>query len=937
MVDSIHKGAYGLFILLFLFLISVSPGVAQQDVTHSISSISNTDAPEGSIPDISYEKFVLDNGLTLIVHQDNKAPIAAVNVWYHVGSKNEPNGRSGFAHLFEHLMFNGTENYDDEYFKPFEKVGATDMNGTTNFDRTNYFQNVPKNALDLALWMESDRMGHLVGAITQEKLDEQRGVVQNEKRQGENQPYGQVYNRIIDSAFPKGHPYDHTVIGSMEDLNAATLDDVKDWFKRYYGPNNATIVVAGDVTPEEAKARVEHYFGDIAPSEPIHKYTDWIAKREGSQREIIEDRVPQGRIYLVWNVPGVTSSESQSLELLSDVLASGKNSRLYKRLVYDDQIATDVSAYKWQMEIAGLFIIQATAKPGQDLAAVEAAVREELQMILNEGPTEEEVERVKTKSNANFIRGIERIGGFGGKSDILAQSEVYYGSPDAYKTELEHISTTTAQRLQQTATKWLSDGDYTLEVHPYPDMKALTESADRSKLPDTGDFPTVDFPNLQRTTLSNGLEIVLAERSSVPLVQFELLVDAGYASDQYSSPGTASLAMNTMDEGTDSKSSLEISGALDDLGASLNTSSDLDLSYVSLSTLKENMDVSLDLFADVILNPSFPAKEVERLKKEQIARIQREKQTPIQMAVRVFPNLLYGEGHAYSNPLTGSGTEGAVSALTQNDLSSFHETWFRPNNATLVVAGDVSMDELKPRLEKLFSDWSEADVPTKNIAKVDYPSQSRVFLMDRPGSQQSIIFAGHVAPPKSVPNDLAIDAMNSILGGTFTARINMNLREDKGWSYGAQSLLLDAKGQRPWIIYAPVQTDKTSESMQEILAELNGYMGDKPATEDELAKTKSNKTLTLPGRFETISAVSDGVADIVRFGYADDYYETYADAVRSLSLNDVKDATNEVLHKDNLTWVIVGDRAKIEPAIRKLGFAQIEVIDTNGKIISSAE
>jgi len=937
MVDSIHKGAYGLFILLFLFLISVSPGVAQQDVTHSTSSISNTDAPEGSIPDISYEKFVLDNGLTLIVHQDSKAPIAAINVWYHVGSKNEPNGRSGFAHLFEHLMFNGTENYDDEYFKPFEKVGATDMNGTTNFDRTNYFQNVPKNALDLALWMESDRMGHLVGAITQEKLDEQRGVVQNEKRQGENQPYGQVYNRIIDSAFPKGHPYDHTVIGSMEDLNAATLDDVKDWFKRYYGPNNATIVVAGDVTPEEAKARVEHYFGDIAPSDPIYKYTDWVAKREGSQREIIEDRVPQGRVYLVWNVPGVTSSESQSLELLSDVLASGKNSRLYKRLVYDDQIATDVSAYKWQMEIAGLFIIQATAKPGQDLATVEEVVREELQMILDEGPTEEEVERVKTKSNANFIRGIERIGGFGGKSDILAQSEVYYGSPDAYKTELQHISTTTAEKLQETATKWLSDGDYTLEVHPYPDMKALTESADRSKLPDTGDFPTVDFPNLQRTTLSNGLEIVLAERSSVPLVQFELLVDAGYASDQYSSPGTASLAMNTMDEGTDSKSSLEISGALDDLGASLNTSSDLDLSYVSLSTLKENMDASLDLFADVILNPSFPAKEVERLKKEQIARIQREKQTPIQMAVRVFPNLLYGEGHAYSNPLTGSGTEGTVSALTQNDLSSFHETWFRPNNATLVVAGDVSMDELKPRLEKLFSDWSEADVPTKNIAKVDYPNQSRVFLMDRPGSQQSIIFAGHVAPPKSAPNDLAIDAMNSILGGTFTARINMNLREDKGWSYGAQSLLLDAKGQRPWIIYAPVQTDKTSESMQEILAELNGYMGDKPATEDELAKTKSNKTLTLPGRFETISAVSDGVADIVRFGYADDYYDTYADAVRSLSLNDVKDATNEVLHNDNLTWVIVGDRAKIEPAIRKLGFAQIEVIDTNGKIISSAE
>lgn len=938
MINSLQKRVYGFIAFLVFMTISVNYGVAQQAVTQNIStSVSETVTSEDAIPDITYEKFVLDNGLTLIVHQDTKAPIVAVNVWYHVGSKNEPDGRSGFAHLFEHLMFNGTENYDDEYFKPFEKVGATDMNGTTNFDRTNYFQNVPKNALDLALWMESDRMGHLLGAITQEKLDEQRGVVQNEKRQGENQPYGQVYNRIIDSVFPEDHPYDHTVIGSMEDLNAATLEDVKDWFKRYYGPNNATIAIAGDITPEEAKKKVEHYFGDIAPSDPIHKYDSWIAKRQGTQREVMEDRVPQARVYLVWNIPGVTSDESESLDLLSDVLASGKNSRLYKRLVYEDQIATDVSAYKWQMEIAGLFIVQATAKPGQDLAAVEDAVREELQMILQDGPTDKEVKRVQTKYQANFIRGVERIGGFGGKSDILAENQVYFGNPAAYKDKLQRVSEATALQLKESANRWLSDGDYVLEVHPYPDMKALTEGADRSKLPDTGEFPTADFPDLQRTTLSNGLEIVLAQRSSVPLVQFNLLVDAGYASDQYASPGTASLAMNAMDEGTETKSSLEISAALDDLGANLNTYSDLDLSYVSLSTLKESMDASLDLFADVILNPSFPTGEVERLKKEQIARIQREKQTPIQMAVRVFPSLLYGEGHAYSNPLTGSGTEGSVSALTNNDLANFHETWFRPNNATLVVAGDVSMEELKPRLENLFSGWTDAEVPTKNIAEVDHPKQSRVFLMDRPGSQQSIIFAGHVAPPKSAPNDLAIDAMNAILGGTFTARINMNLREDKGWSYGARSLLLDAEGQRPWIVYAPVQTDKTSESIQEIIAELSGYTGENPATEEELSKTKSNKTLTLPGRFETIGAVSSGVGEIVRFGLSDDYYDTYADAIRSLSLNDVKDATKQVLRKDNLTWVVVGDRSEIEPKIRELGFAQIEVIDANGNVISSAE
>lgn len=912
---------YSFFTLLLMFSIAV---------THS--GIAQEASAEIEIPDISYEKYVLDNGLTLIVHQDTKAPIVAVNVWYHVGSKNEPDGRSGFAHLFEHLMFNGTENFDDEYFKPLEKAGATDLNGTTNFDRTNYFQNVPKNALDLALWLESDRMGHLLGAITQEKLDEQRGVVQNEKRQGENQPYGQVYNRIIDSVFPEGHPYDHTVIGSMEDLNAATLEDVKDWFKRYYGPNNATIVVAGDIAPQEAKEKVEHYFGDIPPSEPIHKYENWIAKRDGSQREVMQDRVPQARVHLVWNIPSVTSPEIDDLNLVSDVLATGKNSRLYKRLVYEDQIATDVSAYIWPMEISGLFVIQATAKPGQDLEEVEATVREELQKILEDGPDQEEVERVKTKHLAGFIRGIERIGGFGGKSDILAESEVYHGNPDAYKEKLENIKQATPEQLQGTARSWLDDGEYVLEVHPYPEMSAAAEGADRSKLPENGDFPTADFPDLQRTTLSNGMEIILAERSSVPLVQFDLLVDAGYASDQHATPGTASLAMNALDEGTDSRSALDISGELDNLGANLSTSSDLDLSYVSLSTLKGSMDKSLDLFADVILNPSFPESEVERLKKEQLARIQREKQTPVQMALRVFPNLLYGNNHAYGNPLTGSGTEATVSSLNRDDLSSFHDTWFRPNNATLVVAGDVSMDELRPKLERLFSDWSASEVPSKNIASVDHPEQSRVYLMDRPGSQQSIIFAGHVAPPKSVPNDLAIDAMNSILGGTFTSRINMNLREDKGWAYGARSLLLDAEGQRPFIVYAPVQTDKTAESMQEIMSELTGYTGDNPATNEELSKIKDNKTLTLPGRFETINAVSDAVGDIVRFGLPDDYYDTYADAVRSLSLTDVNNASQEVLKTDRLTWVIVGDQDKIEPAIRDLGLGEIQLIDANGNI-----
>lgn len=904
-------------------LVAPGPAVAQSNATRDDL-------------DIPYKKFVLDNGLTLIVHQDTKAPIVAVNVWYHVGSKNEPGGRSGFAHLFEHLMFNGTENYNDEYFGPFEQVGATDMNGTTNEDRTNYFQNVPKNALDLALWMESDRMGHLLGAITQEKLDEQRGVVQNEKRQGENQPYGKVYNRITESIYPTGHPYDHTVIGSMEDLNAATLDDVKDWFTRYYGPNNATLVVAGDVTPEAALEKVKHYFGDIPPAEPIQKYKAWVAKRAGTQREVMQDRVSQARLYMVWNIPEWSHADTDYLNLVSDVLASGKTSRLYKRLVYDDQIATDVSAYISTGEIGSAFMIRATARPGEDLAAVEQAVREELDRLLAEGPTPAEVKRVRTQYRAGFVRGIERIGGFGGKSDILAESEVYGGRPDFYKTQLERVAEATPEILHEAATKWLSDGVYLLEVHPYPEMTASEDGADRSALPEVADFPTAKFPELQRATLSNGLDVVLAERSSVPLVEFELLVDAGYASDQRATPGTASLAMNVIDEGTQTRSALEISEALDNLGANLNTYSDLDMSYVSLSTLMTTMDESLELFADVILNPSFPEKEFARLQQQQLARIQREKVTPVQMALRVFPQLLYGEGHAYSNPFTGSGTEASVTSLTRDDLARFHQTWFKPNNATLVVAGDVSMAELKPKLERLFQDWSRGTVPEKNIATVTHRDRPTVYLLDRPGSEQSIIFAGHVAPPKANPNEFAIESMNNVLGGTFTSRVNMNLREDKHWSYGAFTIMVDAKGQRPFIAYAPVQTDKTAPAMQELLAELRGITSDAPVTPDELTKTKNEQTLKLPGQFETISSVGNAVSDIVRFGLPDDYYATFADKVRALSQQDLDAAAKEVVRPDHLVWVVVGDRAKIESKVRALGLGDVQLIDSNGQPVTSS-
>ncbi len=881
--------------------------------------------------DIPYQKFVLDNGLTVIIHEDHKAPIVAVNVWYHVGSKNEKPGKTGFAHLFEHLMFNGSEHYNDDYFKPLEKVGATDLNGTTNEDRTNYFQNVPISAFDLALWMESDRMGHLIGAIDQAKLDEQRGVVQNEKRQYENQPYAVVDELIAKNCFPAGHPYSWTVIGSMEDLDAASLEDVHEWFKTYYGAGNAVISIAGDVDTKTALEKVKYYFGGVPSGPPVAKHKTFVAKRTGTIRQTVEDRVPQARIYKVWNVPAWGTPCADYLDLVSDVLASGKTSRLYKRLVYEDQIATDVSSYIDKREIAGLFYIQATAKPGEDLKKVEKALDEELKKFLEEGPTEAELKRVKTQFVASFVRGIERIGGFGGKSDILATNEVFGGSPDYYKTTLKHVREATAENLLETAKRWLSDGVYILEVHPFPQYQSSESKVDRSKLPETGPAPDVKFPKLQRATLSNGLKVVLAERHAVPVVYFNLLIDAGYAADQFGLPGTASLAMDMLDEGTKTRDALQISEELALLGAWLGAGSGLDMSTVYLSALKENLDASLDIFADVILNPSFPEKEFVRLQKQRLARIKQEKASPFQMALRVFPRFLYGEGHAYGNPFTGSGTEESVNKLTTKDLVKFHQTWFKPNNATLVVVGDTRLSEITPKLEKLFATWKPGNVPKKNISAVEHQAKSTIYLIDKPGSPQSVILAGHIAPPKADADDLSMSMLNSILGGTFTSRINMNLREDKHWSYGAGSVIVSARGNRPFIAYTSIQGDKTKESIMEIKKELADILSARPATPEELDKVLQNEILGLPGSWETINAVANLIVEMITYGLPDDYYQTYPAKLRNLKLTDISRAAKKLLRPEQVVWIVVGDRAKVEPALNELGFGEVKLIDTDGK------
>ena len=885
------------------------------------------------IVDIPYEKLVLDNGLTVLIHEDHKAPIVAVNIWYHVGSKNEKQGKTGFAHLFEHLMFGGSEDLKGRYIDGMEKVGATDLNGTTNEDRTNYFENVPKTAIDYALFAESDRMGHFYKTINKETLDLQRGVVQNEKRQDENEPYAVAEELIQTSTYPAGHPYAHTVIGSMEDLNAASLDDVRNWFKTYYGPSNAVLVIAGDIDTTTAKEKVNEYFGDIPPGPPIAHPKVAIARMTGEKRATVEDRVPQARLYKVWNVPEFGTASSDYLKLVGRVLSSGKSSRLYKRLVYDDQIATNVTARVDDGEISGQFIIEATAKRGHDPKAVEKAVNEELARFLKEGPTADELDRAKTEYLAQFVRGADRIGGFGGKSDILAHYQTFLGDASLYKVSLERIASATPAEVRDAAQSYLSDGDYVLQVLPYPDYEVTAKGVDRSKVPGLDGVPELKLPTLEKAKLSNGLNLILAERHEIPVVDFWLAVDAGYSADHGAALGTARLTASLLTGGTKKLNALEISDRIQSLGAQLNATSNLDFTIVSLSALKAKLDASLDLYADVILNPSFPQADFQRQQRLQLATIDQEKAQPITMALRVLPPMLYGSGNAYGVPFTGSGTAASVSKITREDLVRFHDAWFKPNNATLVIVGDTTLAEIQPKLEALFASWKAGTVPQKHITEAPQPAQPIVYLIDKPGALQSVILTGSIAPAPKASTEPTYETMNNVFGGTFGSRLNMNLREDKHWSYGAEAILLGTRFQRPYVLFAPVQTDKTKESLEEIRKEIANITGAKPISEEELAKSKSQEVLELPGSRETIQSVGGSIEDLIRFHFPDDYYQTFVKKVEDLRTADVNDAAKTLIQPEHTIWVIVGDRAKIEAGVRELNIGQIKLIDADGKML----
>lgn len=954
-----------------------------------------TDTQAAALPwrsiDIPFTQYTLDNGLTLIVHEDHKAPLVAINVWYHVGSKNEKLGKTGYAHLFEHLMFNGSENYNKDYFKVMEKIGATKLNGTTNEDRTNYFQNVPTNAVDTVLMLESDRMGYLLGALDKAKLDEQRKVVKNEKRQREDKPYGKMWPTMVRATYPEGHPYSWPVIGSMEDLDASSVEDMHTWFKNYYGPNNAVIVLAGNIKPEVALEKVKHWFGAIPRGPKVEQPVVNVAKMKGKKEETIYDNVPAERILKVWNLPEGSHIDVDHAWMAAEVLSSGKNSRLYKRLVLEEQLVSSVWAYVDGREIASQFMLSATALPGADLNRVEQILDEELAKFIESGPTDAEIHRLRASYYAGAVRILEKIDGFGGKSDILASAFTLGGAADSWKISQERVFTANNEQVRAVAERWLSDGQYALRILPNAKKpKELVEAekqaaakkpsskledaaraaaekahaeldkkktetaakvvkageqlavtlpgngkpqADRSSVPKPGPAADLILPKIQKFELKNGLKVWLAERHEAPVVQMGMLFKSGYASDSRSKGGIASMAMSLLDEGAAGMTNLEIAEKLELLGAGVGAGAGIDDSTVSLSALKANLKPSLEIYAKVLRQPDFPADQVERVRKQILAKIKKEQASPVSIGLRVLPPLLYGD-HPYGQPLTGSGTFDSVKSITRDDLVKFHRDWIRPDNGTLVVVGAVSRAELEAELNAVLGDWQAPGEKLEPLTAdtVARPANNRVFFMHRPKSSQATVFASHVAPPKNDESDIGFVTVNAVFGRMFTSRLNMNLREDKGWTYGAGAFLIATNMQRMFGAYASVQADKTGPAMQEVKMELDKIVTPEGGvTAAELAFAQNYLTLKLPGKNETSGQVLSTVMKLLKYNLADDYYSTFIGKIRGQSTDDVLAAAQKLYHPQSITWVVVGDREVVMPQLKEVGYGDIVELDKEGK------
>jgi len=898
---------------------------------------------------IDFEKYQLDNGLDVILHQDKSDPIVAVAIQYHVGSNREEPGRTGFAHLFEHMMFQQSENVgQDQFFKLIQGAGGT-LDGGTNKDGTLYFEVVPKNALEMVLWAESDRMGYLSNTVTQSAFANQQNVVQNEKRQSyDNRPYGHTSYVIDKNLFPEGHPYSWQVIGEMEDLFNATVEDVKAFHDKYYVPNNATLTIAGDFDSDEIKELVNKYFGDIPGGEKVTDLKPMPVTISETNKFYHEDnfaRTPE--LTMVWPTVEQYHPDSYALDFLGQLLGSGKKAPFYKVLVKEKKLTSRARVNNNSSELAGKFNISVNAYPGFSLAEVEDAVFEAFALFEEEGITENDLERIKAGLETQFYNGMSSVLG---KSFQLARYNEYAGDPGFVTEDLENIQSVTIDDIMRVYEKYIKGKPYMVtsfvpkgkveliaegsvdagiveenvldatEVDqsqiPEDEVIEKTETSfDRSVIPEIGPDPEITLPEIWTGELDNGIRMWGIKHDELPLVRYTFEIDGSHLLEDLSKAGTASLMAQLMNEGTASKTPEELEEAIDLLGASINIRARDEAIVISVNTLSRNFEKTVELVEEMLMEPRWDSTEFVLAKERVINSFPRNKANPGFMASRTLDNLMYGDNHVFSVPL--SGTEETVPGITIDDLKAFYNNYLSPSLTRFLVVGDIDKERVETALSSLAARWEKKEVEFPDITIPDNPGESKIYFIDFPGAKQSVIQIGYIAIPRSHPDFYPADVANYKLGGSFNGIVNLILREEKGYTYGARTGFSGGSVTGSFSASSSVRTTATFESVKIFKDEMEKYregIGPEDINFTKAALLKSNARA-----FETQASLIGMLSDISQYNRPHDYIKEQEKFVRNLTIDQHKELVNKYIDPSRMYYVIAGDAKTQVPELKKLG------------------
>ena len=911
--------------------------------------------PEDKTVKIDYEKYKLSNGLDVILHVDRSDPIVALAVQYHVGSNRETEGRTGFAHLFEHMMFQRSENVpEDQFFKLIQDAGGT-LNGGTSNDATTYFEVVPKNALEKIIWMESDRMGFMINTVTKKSFAVQQNVVQNEKRQSyDNRPYGFTQEAVAKNLYPEGHPYSWTVIGEMQDLLNAQVEDVKAFHQKYYVPNNATLVLAGDFDVDAAKKMIEKYFGEIPRGNDVTDPVPVPIKLDQTKKLYHEDNFAKApQFKMIWPTIEEYSDDSYPLSYLGQLLSQGKKAPLYKVLEKEKKLTTSQSAYNSSLEIAGSFTITVTANEGVSLKDVEAGIFEAFKMFETEGFTEDDVERIKASQETNFYNGIASVLG---KSFQLAAYNEYAGDPSYYLTDIQKMKAVTKEDILRVYDKYIKGKPY-LATSFVPkgllslvaegsldagikeeDIKNATQvsieemqeepipqtptSFDRKIIPADGPDPAITLPVVWEEKLGNGMRVLGIENDELPLVQFTVVLKGGHYLDPLDKAGTALLVADMMMEGTQNKTPQELEEEIERLGAYISISASATDITISANTLARNYEKTLALVEEILLEPRWDAEEFDMAKSRLQNRLLRAKADPNSLARDAFIKLVYGPDHIFS--IDRQGNETTVAGITLDDLKTYYKNNFSPSVAAFQVAGDISQEKIMASLKSLNKKWAPKEVAFPAYTTPPAPEKSKIYFVDVPGAKQSVINIGCLSLSRNEPDYYAATVMNYKLGGSFNSNVNLVLREEKGFTYGARTSISGSYIPGTFMASSSVRSSATYESVDIFKRLMEEYRQGIPA--EDLTFTKNSLNKSKAREFETLGSKLRMLQEISMYNLPMDYVRQQEKVVAEMTLEEHKALAEKYIDPQRMYYVIAGDAATQKEALGQIGFGEAEII-----------